>query len=143
VSTLLPFKHTGLTLASNLLYQDVIEETLRTFALLIPSNDKAVQKWFSKQQKNQHLDEFAGKCGHLPTRGRDIKKFKIWRDQIIVLKQAFDDAEPRTVRQWWYDDRKKVQWYTFWVAALVLLLTVVFGVIQSVTAMLQTWKSFH
>ena len=64
----------------------------------------------------------------------------------MVLKQAFDDSEPDTIASWWYDDRKKVQWYTFWVAALVLLLTVVFGLIQSVSGVVQAWaavKALH
>ena len=42
-----------------------------------------------------------------------------------MLKQAFDEAQPKTIRQWWYDSRNGVQWYTFWVAVLVLVLTVV------------------
>lgn len=120
-----------------------MEETLRTLALLLPSNDTAVKKWLEKQQKRQGLDDYLGKCGHLPKRGRDIKNFRFWRDRLVILKQAFDEAEPKTVSQWWNDDRKKVQWYTFWVAALVLLLTIVFGLIQSVTAVIQTWKGFH
>jgi hypothetical protein len=60
---------------------------------------------------------------------------------MVILKQAFDDSEPRTVSQWWYDDRKRVQWYTFWVAALVLILTIVFGVTQTVSGIIQAWAS--
>jgi ABC-type Fe3+ transport system permease subunit len=60
---------------------------------------------------------------------------------MVILKQAFDDSEPRTVSQWWYDDRKRVQWYTFWVAALVLILTIVFGVTQTASGIIQAWAS--
>lgn len=127
----------------NILEHDVVDETLRTIALLIPSNDPAVQKWLKSEIRSHGLDPMVGKCGHLPTRGRDIKKFKFWRDRIIILKQAFDDAEPKTISQWWNDDRRKVQWYTFWVAATVLLLTVVFGMVQSIAAVMQTWKTFR
>ena len=45
------------------------------------------------------------------------------------------------IHSWWYDDRKKVQWYTFWVAALVLLLTIVFGLVQSVSGVVQAWAA--
>jgi hypothetical protein len=45
--------------------------------------------------------------------------------------------------QWWYDRRRRVQWYTFWVAALVLFLTVFFGLIQCVEGGLQAWKAFN
>lgn len=58
-----------------------------------------------------------------------------------MLKQIFDDSEPHTLTHWWYDDRKRVQWYTFWIAALVLVLTIVFGLIQSTAAIVQAWAS--
>jgi hypothetical protein len=114
---------------------------MSTLALLLPSNDSRSRRWFRKKQATFDLDSQAGLCGSLPARSRQIKKFKYWRDRIIILKQAFDDSEPNTVLQWWHDDRKKVQWYTFWVAALVLLLTVIFGVIQSVSGIIQAWAS--
>ncbi len=60
-----------------------------------------------------------------------------------MLKQTFDEAQPRNIRQWWYDSRKGVQWYTFWVAVLVLLLTVVFGLLQCVLSALQVYASFR
>jgi hypothetical protein len=59
-----------------------------------------------------------------------------------MLKQVFDEAQPKTIRQWWYDSRNGVQWYTFWVAVLVLVLTVVFGLVQSVEGGLQVYVSF-
>ena len=59
----------------------------------------------------------------------------------MVLKQTFDDSEPHKLSHWWYDDRKKVQWYTFWIAALVLVLTIVFGLIQSIAGVVQAWAS--
>lgn len=62
-------------------------------------------------------------------------------DRVSILKQAFDDSEPKSISQWWYDDRKRVQWYTFWIAALVLLLTVIFGLVQSVASVVQAWAS--
>ena len=58
-----------------------------------------------------------------------------------MLKQTFDESEPQTIRSWWYDDRKKVQWYTFWVAVLVLVLTIVFGFIQSISGIIQAWAA--
>ena len=71
---------------------------------------------------------------------RQIRNFRYWRDRLIVLKQAFDDSEPHTVSQWWQDDRKKVQWYTFWVAILVLIITTFLGVVQCVEGVLQVVK---
>lgn len=124
-----------------LLKDDLIEETLRTLGVLIPSNDPRSQGWFEKKQRALSLDSKAGSYGSLNASARQIDQFHYWRDRLVVLKQAFDDSEPNTLASWWYDDRKKVQWYTFWVAAMVLLLTVVFGLIQSASGVVQAWAA--
>ncbi|KAI9862864.1 MAG: hypothetical protein M1830_006160 [Pleopsidium flavum] len=122
---------------------DFLDETLRTLSLLLPSTDRRSKKWFRAKQERFHLDPKAGSCVHLNAAARQIDNFKYWRDRLLILKQAFDDSEPKTIGQWWNDDRKKVQWYTFWVAALVLALTITFGLIQSVTGVVQAWASFQ
>ncbi|KAK4173528.1 hypothetical protein QBC36DRAFT_55730 [Triangularia setosa] len=49
-----------------------------------------------------------------------------------------DEAEPGTLSKWWWDRCKRVQWYTFWIAVLVLTLGLLFGIIQSTATILQT-----
>lgn len=126
---------------SEIINSDLIAETTRTLALLIPSTDTRCKKWFQLKRRDSFLDPKAGSCGHLNADARQIDNFRYWRDRLVILKQAFDDTEPHTVSQWWYDDRKKVQWYTFWVAALILVLTIVFGLVQSVSGVVQAWAS--
>ena len=89
------------------------------------------------------MDSRAVKCGRLKTEDRQMEKFKFWHERLVVLKQFYDEAEPSTLSQWWFDRRKRVQWYTFWVAALVLALTVFFGLVQCVEGGLQTYKAFY
>lgn len=60
-----------------------------------------------------------------------------------MLKHVFDDAEPNTMSQWWYDRRKGPQWYTFWIAVVVLVLTIFFGVVQSVEGALQVYLTYN
>ena len=130
---------------STILRADLVEETILTLRLLIP-NDSRSQRWFKKKQRQLHLDRRAGSYTSLSTSARQIDNFHYWRDRLAVLKQTFDESEPQTIWSWWYDDRKKVQWYTFWVAVLVLVLTIVFGLIQSISSALQAWaaiKSIH
>lgn len=122
---------------------DLIDETKRTLGLLIPSNDKKSKKWFSKKRKELCLDPKAGSYGPLNAAERQMNNFTFWKDRLIILKQTYDDSEPRSASLLMYDDRKKVQWYTFWIAALVLLLTIVFGLIQSVSGIIQAWASIR
>jgi hypothetical protein len=126
---------------SQLFEVEFIEEIIRTLALLLPQDNPASYQWFEQKCKELGLDPAAGTNGHLNASARQLDKFLYFGDRISILKQAFDDSEPNTVWQWWYDDRKKVQWYTFWIAALVLLLTVIFGLIQSVASIVQAWAA--
>lgn len=63
----------------------------------------------------------------------------------MVLKQAYDDATPKTLGQpeWWHDRRNGVQWYTFWVAILVLIITTLLGFVQMVEGAIQVYKAYY
>lgn len=129
--------------SSTLLPEGLAEETLQTLALLFPMTNPETRKWFENIATTQNIDKKAIRCGRLRIEDRRIKAFKFWHDRLVVLKQLFDEAEPSTISQWWCDRRRRVQWYTFWVAALVLALTVFFGVVQSVEGALQVYKAYH
>jgi hypothetical protein len=125
-----------------LLPEGLAEETLRTLALLFPTCDLETKRWMAGLPDYSGLDKRLGQCGRLKTDNRRVDRFVFWRDRLVMLKQAFDEAQPKTIRQWWYDSRNGVQWYTFWVAVLVLVLTVVFGLVQSIEGALQVYVSF-
>ncbi|KAH7371816.1 hypothetical protein BKA64DRAFT_689570 [Cadophora sp. MPI-SDFR-AT-0126] len=129
----------------SILPSPLVDETLRTLALLLPEHDKKVEKWFTsheaklEKRRKLPLDPLARECGQLKVEERQIDKFQYWHDRLVILKQVFDEAEPRNIKQWWRDRRRRVQWYTFWVAAMVLALTVFFGTVQSVEGAMQVW----
>ena len=120
---------------------ELVNETIRTIALLVPPVLGESNRWFQAQQRRHKIDPAAGLCDRLNSSQRRIDRFDYWRDRLVVLKRTFDEAEPSTLSQLWYDDRKKTQWFTFWVAVLVFILTVFFGVIQSVAGIVQAWAS--
>ena len=120
---------------------DLMDETMRTVSLLLPPALGQPNAWFLREAKNHSIDINAGFCKRLNSAERSIDEFRYWRQRLVILKRTFDEAEPKTVRQLWYDDRKKTQWFTFWVAVLVFVMTVFFGVIQSVGTWVQAWAS--
>jgi hypothetical protein len=89
---------------------------MRTIALLLPEPAKSTKSFFKNQQKEwkkrKALDPEVIKCGVLKDPDRQIEKFDYWRERLEILKQVFDDEEPATIKRWWFDRRKKVQWYT-------------------------------
>jgi len=121
--------------------KDLVDETIRSISLLIPPILGERNPWFLQQRKKHNIDAHAGLCDRLNSSQRQIDKFVYWRDRLVLLKRTFDDAEPTNISQLWLDDRKKTQWFTFWVAVLVFVMTVFFGVIQSVAGIVQAWAS--
>ncbi len=126
---------------ASVLPQDLLVETLRTFALLIPPVRGKPNNWFQRQLRHRGLDPAAGVCQRLNSSEHEIDRFRYWRARLVLLKRTLDDIEPRSLSQLWHDDRKKTQWMTFWIAVLVFILTVFFGVIQSVAGIVQAWAS--
>lgn len=126
----------------SLLPDGVAQETLETLKLLFPKSDPETKKWFLKEAAPVEVDNRAMQCGQLGSDRRKIENFKFWRDRLVTLKQVFDEAQPKTISQWWNDGRNGVQWYTFWVAVMVLVLTILFGFIQSIEGALQVYASF-
>lgn len=160
-SKVLIFHHASfLECQDNSLFPDgLVDETLRTLALLFPQSEFSrrrghrrfrgrgrKQKWFSnlREKTREHctVDARLTLCGNLQAEDRQIEHFRFWRDRLVILKQAYDDATPRTLSQWWCDRRNGVQWYTFWVAILVLLITTFLGLMQCIESALQVYKAY-
>jgi hypothetical protein len=81
------------------------------------------------------------KIGNLDAESRQMENFGYWHDRLVILKEVYDEARPSTLSQWWYDRRNGVQWYTFWVALLVLILTIMFGLIQCIEGAIQAYEA--
>jgi hypothetical protein len=120
----------------------LIDETLRTLAILFPQNDRKSRRWLTKQISKYSLNPGIARCGSTWAQDRRFENFHFWHDRLVMLKQTFDDSSPRKLSQWWGDRRNSTQWYTFWVAVLVFVMTVFFGLVQSIEGGLQVYLSW-
>ena len=135
--------------------EGLVDETLRTLAILFPqaqfsnqnSSRGARRKWLRDIRTQHHdntiLDSRLALCGTPKSEDRQIERFHFWRDRLVILKQTYDDTTPKTLRQWWLDRRNGVQWYTFWVAILVLIITTFLSLVQAIEGGLQVYKAFQ
>jgi len=73
----------------------------------------------------------------------DLKHYPYWHDRLQKIQHMYNKRKPVDITQWWFDTRDRVQWATFWVAFVVFVLTVVFGIISSVTGILQVYAAYH
>ena len=123
----------------------LVAETLNTLALLFPSHDTETRKWILAESSSADaavsLDLQILHCGRM--RDCYANDFKFWRKELFALQKAFNAPRQMSIFQQWRDKRNIVQWYTFWIAAVVLILTIFFGVVQSVEGALQVYKAYH
>ena len=129
---------------SGLLPLDLRIETLQTLALLLPRSNVESKAWFQKKLRRNPGD-IDPKAGFLvpSSEGSLQGNRKYWHNRLCIIQKAYDESEPTNLSQFFYDRRRKVQWYTFWIAILILFLTVVFGMIQSVTGVMQVYAAYH
>ena len=100
---------------------ELLEETLRSLALIFPYSDAGTRKWYKAQLKKaspRDLDPKLLGCGHLRAEDRQIDAFKFYRDRLVIMKQVFDESEPKSLFQWRYDKRGGAHRYPLIIAAL-------------------------
>lgn len=99
---------------------------------LFPCWDMKTQKYLKKKQQLFRLEGPVDYPGPLY-----LSDFHFWRDRLSTLYSEFCSPPP-SMTQLFNDRRNVLQWYTFWFAVLIVALTIIFGVISSVTACMQT-----
>jgi len=115
----------------------VLSETILSLNLLFPHWDTLTDNFMLQQDQTFHLD------GPLDdSRPLNLSDFDHWRNRLLELHQIFH-SPPVGWTQIWADRRNLLQWFTFWIAIVILVLTIVFGIISSVTAIVQTYLAFE
>ncbi|MCJ1450330.1 hypothetical protein MMC28_000660 [Mycoblastus sanguinarius] len=115
----------------NILPKDLVSETLRTLDLLFPFGNESTQKYLDKTSQS-----FYRTSSRDLSRAVEFGEFRYWRKRLIELHEVFNQA-PRSILQMWHDRRNPIQWWTFWLAAAIAVLTITFGVIASYTGFRQ------
>lgn len=120
-----------------LLPRNVIDEYTKTMNLLFPSWDIKTQKFLKKKGQTFGMEGPVGYPGPLY-----LSDFHFWRDRLSTLYTEFCSPPP-SMTQLFNDRRNVLQWYTFWFAVVILALTIIFGVISSITACLSTKYTYE
>lgn len=120
---------------------DFVDETLQTLHLLFrPLEPKHAHRNVRYMEKHRDVDLELAMAQHAAF---ELAKYKFWGPRLAQIQVLYDSQTPHGLQQWFFDRRNRVQWATFWLAFLVLLLTVIFGLIQSITGVLQVVAAYR
>lgn len=118
---------------------DFAAEVQRTLQLLFPTAGKKSIKRTRQYAKKYQADLEAR---IIKMDKRSLETYPVFGERLEQIQKRYDASTQRLPRQWWYDRRRRVEWATLVVAIVVFILTVVFGVISSVTGILQVRAAY-
>lgn len=113
---------------------EFIEETIATLNLLIPHDNPTCNSWIREEIDRYELDP---ELVYRATASRNKGDFIFWQERLSALSEHFDRTKPSSLVQWWHDRRDMGQWWNYWLVVVGISLTVIFGLIQSVTGIIQ------
>ncbi|KAF8536782.1 hypothetical protein BDD12DRAFT_747314, partial [Trichophaea hybrida] len=104
-----------------------LRETQQTLNLIFPCHDKV---------NNTDVDPTLRNVAPMPYTFHP-SEFQFYGARLEVLKDALNSARHASTKQLWFDRRNRHAWCALWVAVVIFVLTVIFGVISSVTSIMQ------
>lgn len=121
--------------ADSLIPQSVLHEAIDTLNLLFPFGHGATRELLRREKK------MALYCLGFCDRARvlALTDYNVWRGRVADLVEAFNEP-PRDLKQLLSDRRNVMDWATFWIGMLVLVLTllsIAFGTVSTVYAIKQ------
>ncbi|KUJ13475.1 uncharacterized protein LY89DRAFT_544839, partial [Mollisia scopiformis] len=122
---------------STILPRSLAEETLLSLSILFPNWNIATEK-FLRRSRNLQLHDtlFEYPCN------AHLHQFHHWRSRISRLHLEFRSPGP-TFKNLWFDRRNRLQWYTFWFAVAIFIVTIVFGMITIILTAMQTRYAYQ
>lgn len=121
-----------------------IDETIQTLHLLFrPLEDKHARRNIRQMEKYGVADLELAMAGWA---NFDLNSYRYWHSRLLQLQKAYDGHSPSSLSEYWFDRRNEVQWATFWMGLLVVVLTIVtviFGIIQCATSIIQVYAIYH
>ena len=120
---------------SALFPEDIIEEYFDTIKLILPITRPECNEWTRRTLRaNKHVDPRIS-IGERLERGPN--NFSQWGLRLATIQEAYDRKTPSTFFQFWHDRRDMSKWWGFWMIVVTVFLTILFGLIQSITGMMQ------
>jgi hypothetical protein len=121
---------------------------------MFPRNDKVTRKWILGEwilgewilgecalaDNAVAVDTEILNCDRVQGEERRADAYEFWRDELLTLRDILEKPRLTSIVQFWYDRWNKVQWYTLWIAVLILCLTVFSGLSKASRALCKSTR---
>jgi preprotein translocase subunit SecG len=127
-----------LTCSSPVYPEDVLRDAIRTLNLLFPQDDTTRAFLQSSKGKDFYDDPPLGMSREL-----NLNRYTYWRDELHELNQLFLKREQTSLWQALRDKENSLQRWTLIGVIIFNIITIIFGIISSVTAGFSTRASIQ
>ncbi|QKD62386.1 uncharacterized protein FOBCDRAFT_245700 [Fusarium oxysporum Fo47] len=129
-------------LAGNFFKLEFLAETRRSIMLFFPLSEYKyiTQDYLDWFQSRGPIEEWQRLLvGHDPNSSisRFYEDFPIWHSKLLYLCNISNNQGNWDLKRCWYDDRDQGLWWTRWTLITAIFLAILFGLIQSITGIIQ------
>ncbi|OBS20447.1 hypothetical protein FPOA_06816 [Fusarium poae] len=129
-------------LTSKFFTEDFIDETLATSHLFFPKPPHGYSysdyiTWFKNKQGKIETWQRSLPSPNNPAVSRLYTAYPVWNQRLAWVLEASKNQPNMGLRRIWYDDRDLSLWWTRWALITAVFLTILFGLIQSITGIIQ------
>lgn len=123
---------------------DFLLETQATFDLLFPVSENRLVRRRQRLSEKNFVDLEVGNLGtQTGEPDRQLNTYQYWGRRLAIIDDKYQSSKPGRLKQWYYDRRDANSFTMFWFTLSAFVLAVIFGLISSVTGIMQTWKAYH
>ncbi|KAK4160635.1 hypothetical protein QBC43DRAFT_359115 [Cladorrhinum sp. PSN259] len=124
-----------------LLTKDFIEETIRSVLLFFPADtDHDYGNWLAKGNSAHGLNDWqqalVADFEQWPS-SRQVVDYPIWGQRLLRISETSRREGAWSIKRLWYDRRDESLWWTRWGLITAGGLALIFGLIQSITGIIQ------
>ncbi|KAF5240694.1 hypothetical protein FAUST_4220 [Fusarium austroamericanum] len=128
-------------LTSKFFKEDFINETVRTVHLFLPGTPHGYSSsqyltWFHEHGEIKSWQRSLASL-NTPTVSRLYNEYPVWNQRLAWVLEASKNQPNMGIKRIWQDDRDLSLWWTRWALITAVFLAVVFGLIQSITGIIQ------
>ncbi|ENH69285.1 hypothetical protein FOC1_g10004822 [Fusarium oxysporum f. sp. cubense race 1] len=128
--------------AGSFFKSEFLIETRRSILLLFTLSEYkySTQDYLDWFQSRGPIEEWQRLlAGHDPNSpmSRFYEDFPIWHSKLLYLLNISNNQGNWDLKRCWYDDRDQGLWWTRWTLITAIFLAILFGLIQSITGIIQ------